>query len=115
MLDWYPYVPVGGQMALNCAILSYNGVTYFGFSGDVHAAPDLDRLEHLMGLSIAELLHASGEAPEKHKTERSRGRHPVAPKIAARSATAAATPVNAAQATPQATKKEAVPLSMAAD
>ncbi len=41
MLDWYPYVPVGGEMAVNCAILSYNGTVYFGFSGDVHAAPDL--------------------------------------------------------------------------
>ena len=28
-------------MAVNCAILSYNGTVYFGFSGDVHAAPDL--------------------------------------------------------------------------
>jgi diacylglycerol O-acyltransferase / wax synthase len=60
MLDWYPYVPVGGEMALNCAILSYNGVTYFGFSGDVHAAPDLGRLEALLRLSFAELRQAAG-------------------------------------------------------
>ncbi len=45
MLHWYPYVPIGGEMAVNCAILSYNGMVYFGFSGDVHAAPDLRRLE----------------------------------------------------------------------
>ena len=60
MLDWYPYVPVGGEMALNCAILSYNGVTYFGFSGDVHAAPDLGRFEALLRLSFAELRTAAG-------------------------------------------------------
>ena len=41
MLHWYPYVPIGGELAVNCAILSYNGMVYFGFSGDVHAAPDL--------------------------------------------------------------------------
>ena len=40
MLHCYPYVPVGGEMALNCAILTYNGTAYFGFSGEVHAAPD---------------------------------------------------------------------------
>ena len=45
MLRCYPYVPVGGEMALNCAILTYDGTAYFGFSGDVHAAPDLRRLE----------------------------------------------------------------------
>ena len=48
MLHCYPYVPVGGEMAVNCAILSYNGTVYFGFSGDVHAAPDLRRLEKLL-------------------------------------------------------------------
>jgi diacylglycerol O-acyltransferase / wax synthase len=58
LLDWYPYVPVGGEMAVNCAILSYNGKVYFGFSGDVHAAPDLKRLEKLLLTSFAELQEA---------------------------------------------------------
>lgn len=58
MLDWYPYVPVGGEMAVNCAILSYNGSIYFGFSGDVHAAPDLQRLERLLQSSFRELQTA---------------------------------------------------------
>jgi len=34
MLHCYQCVPVGGEMAVNCAILSYNGTVYFGFSGD---------------------------------------------------------------------------------
>ena len=59
MLDWYPYVPVGGEMAVNCAILSYNGAVYFGFSGEVHAAPDLRRLEILLRRSFAELRNAA--------------------------------------------------------
>lgn len=60
MLEWYPYVPVGGEMAMNCAILSYNGVTYFGFSGDVHAAGDLGRLERLLMESLGELQRGAG-------------------------------------------------------
>ncbi len=42
MLRWYPYVPIGGEMGINVAILSDNGVAYVGFSVDVHAAPDLE-------------------------------------------------------------------------
>ena len=34
MLSCYPYVPIGGEMGMNCAILSYDGVAYFGFTGD---------------------------------------------------------------------------------
>jgi diacylglycerol O-acyltransferase / wax synthase len=58
MLQWYPYVPVGGEMAVNCAILSYDGTVFFGFSGDVHAAPDLRRLEQLVKASYVELRDA---------------------------------------------------------
>ena len=72
MTEWYPYVPVGGQMTLNCAVLSYCGVTYFGFSGDVHAAPDMRKLEGLLEMSAAELLKASGvNRPTAKKTRRS--------------------------------------------
>jgi hypothetical protein len=63
MLRWYPYVPVGGEMAVNCAVLSYDGTMYFGFSGDVHAAPDLRRLEELLKLSFEELRDADGVSP----------------------------------------------------
>ena len=63
MLSWYPYVPVGGEMTVNCAILSYNGTMYFGFSGDVHAAPDLRRLESLLRLSFRELQEAVEPRP----------------------------------------------------
>ncbi|HMD17587.1 MAG TPA: wax ester/triacylglycerol synthase family O-acyltransferase [Terriglobales bacterium] len=74
MLHCYPYVPVGGEMALNCAILTYNGTAYFGFSGDVHAVPDLRRLETLLQSSFVELGEAAGLSPvqkeEKKKTKK---------------------------------------------
>jgi diacylglycerol O-acyltransferase / wax synthase len=70
MLQCYPYVPVGGEMAVNCAILSYDGAIYFGFSGDVHAAPDLRRLEKLLRTSFTELRDAVGIQPPQKKRAR---------------------------------------------
>ncbi len=67
MLCWYPYVPIGGEMAVNCAILSYNGMAYFGFSGDVHAAPDLQRMEKFVQMSFAELRKAEGIKPKARR------------------------------------------------
>ncbi len=80
MLKWYPYVPIGGEMAVNCAILSYNGAVYFGFSGDVHAAPDLKRMEKLLEESFTELRDAVGlRPPQKKKVRR---RRPMVPAVA---------------------------------
>jgi WS/DGAT/MGAT family acyltransferase len=59
MRHWYPYVPIGGELALNCAMLSYNGMVYFGFSGDAHTASDLNRLERFLKLSFTELRAAA--------------------------------------------------------
>jgi diacylglycerol O-acyltransferase len=67
----YPYVPVGGEMAVNCAVLSYNGMVYFGFSGDAHAAPDLRKMEKLLEASFTELRDAAGiRPPHKKKVPR---------------------------------------------
>jgi diacylglycerol O-acyltransferase / wax synthase len=65
MLTWYPYVPIGGDMALNVAVLSYNGMVYFGFSGDVQAARNIGSLEKFMALSMQELKRAAGIRPQK--------------------------------------------------
>jgi len=99
MLRCYPYVPIGGEMAVNCAILSYNGTVYFGFSGDVHAAPDLGRLETLLEQSFAELREAaSGGTPRKER----RRAHPEVPD--------ASTPASAPAATVRAPAPPRAPL-----
>jgi len=98
MLHCYPYVPVGGEMALNCAILSYNGTVYFGFSGDVHAAPDLRRLEQLLQESFTELRDAAGIRPPKKK--RAHARRQVVPAATPQVKTVPA-PVPAAVAPPE--------------
>ncbi len=69
LLNWYPYVPIGGDMAVNCAILTYDGVAYFGFSGDVHGAPDLPRLEEFLAAAFRELRKAAGlQAPHRRRS-----------------------------------------------
>ena len=74
MLHWYPYVPVGGELAVNCAILSYNGMVYFGFSGDVHAAPDLGRFEKFLKLNFTDLRDAAGIKAERKRAPQKRVR-----------------------------------------
>jgi len=88
MLQCYPYVPIGGEMALNCAILTYNGTAYFGFSGDVHAAPDLRRLETLLQLSFKELRDAAGVRPARKAKKKKETRVRTEEKIASTSAPA---------------------------
>jgi len=89
MLHCYPYVPVGGEMALNCAILTYNGTAYFGFSGDVHAVPDLRRLEAFLKLSFTELREAAaGNVPRKKQTKQKTARAKAKVESAAASAPA---------------------------
>ncbi len=88
MLSWYPWVPIGGLMGINCAILTYNGTAYFGFTGDVHAAPDLERLEKFVDQSFAELRADAGAGvqakPPRQKRERPNATVPVAKTRAAR-------------------------------
>jgi hypothetical protein len=94
MLSWYPWVPIGGLMGINCAILTYNGTAFFGFTGDVHAAPDLERLEKFVDESFAELKAGAGKAaeaaprtkvsPPGHKRQRPNAKIPVAKAPAAK-------------------------------
>jgi diacylglycerol O-acyltransferase / wax synthase len=110
MLRWYPYVPVGGDMAVNCAVLSYDGGVYFGFSGDVHAAPDLRRLEKLVQESFNDMCAAAGIATgKKERTRRKKVRAsaPAKPhRAAAKAAPAVTAPATAAG--PIAQKREQV-------
>jgi diacylglycerol O-acyltransferase len=84
MLSWYPWVPIGGLMGINCAILTYNGTAFFGFTGDVHAAPDLELLEKFVDESFAELRAGADTAavakdkPEVRKRQRPNAKIPVA-------------------------------------
>jgi diacylglycerol O-acyltransferase / wax synthase len=60
MLSCYPYVPIGGEFGMNCAVLTYNDTAHFGFSADVHAVPDLQVLPKYLLEAFEELKKASG-------------------------------------------------------
>jgi diacylglycerol O-acyltransferase len=83
MLSCYPYVPIGGEMGINCAVLTYNGTAFIGLTSDVHAVPDLPILERFLSQSFVELAKAAGLKPARPKRE--------APKRKAKSKVAAAT------------------------
>jgi len=55
MVACYPYVPIGGEMGMNCAVLTYNGTAFFGFTGDAHAIPDLEQFQKFLDAGFAEL------------------------------------------------------------
>jgi diacylglycerol O-acyltransferase / wax synthase len=78
MTAWYPYVPIGGEMGVNCAILTYDGSAYFGFTGDAHAAPDLERMEQFVTQSSAELRKAAGVRKRSRAGKSVRVRRPAA-------------------------------------
>jgi diacylglycerol O-acyltransferase len=80
MLSSYPYVPIGGEMGMNCAVMSYNGSLFVGFTGDAPAIPDLGRLGKLFSESFAELRDAV-VVPEV-KTERPRRKAAAKKKVA---------------------------------
>lgn len=71
MLQCYPYVPIGGDLGINCAMLTYCGIAYFGFTGNAIAAPDLDRLAKLLLKAFAELRKsvAAGTGPKVRRTK----------------------------------------------
>lgn len=77
MVTFYPYVPIGNEMGVGCAIQSYNGKLYFGLTGDIEAAPDLDRLRDFLDEAFHE-LRAAAVGPTKaehHKGQLARDRH----------------------------------------
>ncbi len=60
MLTFHPYVPIGNEMGLGCAIQSYNGRLYFGLTADSAAAPDVQRLNEFLEEAFSELRRAAG-------------------------------------------------------
>ena len=59
LLRCYPYVPIGGELGVNVAILSYNGIAYVGFGGDVTAVPDIERFGEMLRDSFVEMRDAA--------------------------------------------------------
>ena len=55
MTAQYPYVPIGYQVALGCAILSYNQTLYFGLSSDAQAMGDVEKFREILDEVFADI------------------------------------------------------------
>ena len=60
--EYYPYVPVGFEMGVGCAIFSYNQTLHIGLNSDVEACPDIASLRGHFEDAIAELKQEAGVA-----------------------------------------------------
>jgi WS/DGAT/MGAT family acyltransferase len=58
--DIFPLVPIGNNMGLGIAIVSYNGTIDFGLVGDWSSLPDLDDLGELFADALKEMGDAAG-------------------------------------------------------
>jgi diacylglycerol O-acyltransferase / wax synthase len=106
LLRCYPYVPIGGEMGVNVAILSYNGTAYVGFGGDVHAVPDIDCFEEMLRESFGELRKLTTVNLPKTETRAAKAAVATAPR-SARAKTIAVAP------SPRAKKPKAKPVASA--
>jgi len=94
--------------------LSYDGTVYFGFSGDVHAAPDLRRLEAFLKLSFEELRDASGVTPPRKsaKKVRAKTQEVKPPRKSAKKVLAKTQEVSKPAPEPAATVRVSIPLTV---
>src|SRR3954452_3016384 len=60
LADIFPMVPLGKNLTLGVAIVSYNGRLNFGLVGDFNAMDDLDDLPHNFEAALDELAAAAG-------------------------------------------------------
>ena len=88
MLRCYPYVPIGGDIGINCAVLTYDGTAYFGLTGDAHAAPDLGRLEKFLTTSFAALRKSVGGRTRPPKRGPSKAKQSMADESASSASSA---------------------------
>jgi diacylglycerol O-acyltransferase len=80
--DIFPLVPLGNNMNLGIAIVSYNGTIDLGLVGDFSSMPDLDELGELFAEALVEMGDAAGvtaqaEVPaDEPRSSRSNGAAP---------------------------------------
>jgi len=56
MLEYFPFVPLGGHVRIGVAIVSYDGALNFGVTGDYETAPDIQVLCDGIKAGMEELL-----------------------------------------------------------
>jgi WS/DGAT/MGAT family acyltransferase len=59
MVGFYPHVPTGYELGVNCAFQSYDDRFFCGLTADANVVPDAGRLRDLVKQSFAELRRAA--------------------------------------------------------
>jgi WS/DGAT/MGAT family acyltransferase len=72
MLEYFPFVPLGGHVRIGVAIVSYDGGLNFGATGDYETAPDVGVLCEGIEAGVAELLALSRPSPDRPPRTRAR-------------------------------------------
>jgi WS/DGAT/MGAT family acyltransferase len=69
LLEYFPFVPLGGHVRIGVAIISYDGGLNFGVTGDYETAEDIGVLCDGIEAGVAELLKIAGggEPPRPRK------------------------------------------------
>ncbi|MEO9109748.1 MAG: wax ester/triacylglycerol synthase family O-acyltransferase [Jatrophihabitantaceae bacterium] len=57
--ELYPYVPIADRVRIGVAITSYDGVLYFGVTGDLDSSPDIAVLTAGIRAEVQELIETS--------------------------------------------------------
>lgn len=58
MIASYPHVPTGYELGVNCAVQSYDGQFFCGFTADANVVPDVERLRDFMHAAYQEFERA---------------------------------------------------------
>lgn len=66
MLRAYPYAPIGIQVRIGVAILSYDGELNFGITGDYDHASDVDVIAEGIAVGVDEMLAAASGSISPH-------------------------------------------------
>jgi hypothetical protein len=94
MLDFYPLLPLAGDLGLGVAIMSYDQNLYWGVTSDPKIVTDVDAIARLVGEEFRSLREAAGvpasdlpeaigvHAPAKAPAAKRNGRPRGAPKLA---------------------------------
>jgi WS/DGAT/MGAT family acyltransferase len=112
MLDFYPLIPLAGDLGLGIAILSYDRYLHWGICCDPNIVPDVDRIGDLVGEEFRALREAAGvqasDLPEVI------GIHVAAKQVPGSQTESPRTPEQASTQRRGTAKKAAVPMQAAA-
>jgi len=109
MLDFYPLLPLAGDLGIGVAIMSYDQSLYWGVSCDPKIVPDVDRIGRFIGEEFRALRETAG-VPATDLPEQIGAHHaPVREMKKARNGRSRTVPVGSETRVRQITKTSAAP------